>query len=237
MEKKEILQTIKLIRERSPKRKFTQSCDIIVNLKNLNLKKEDEKVNTFLSLPHPIREKVRVTALIGKELAPKAKGVCENILLVDDFPKNDKKAIKNLAEKTDFFIAQANIMPKIAATFGRVLGPRGLMPNPKIGAVIPTTGEIKPIVEKLKSMIKLETKGEKTIKATVGKESMKDDDLAENILATYNTVLHAVPKEKNNIKSVLLKLTMGPAFEIGKEAPKEEVKKEAPKKEKKNKKQ
>ena len=236
MEKKEILQAIKQARENSKKRNFEQSLDIIINLKNINIKKEDEKINTFFSLPHAIREKVNVTALISKELSTKAKSVCTEIVLDENFKSQDKKSIKKLAAKTDFFIAQANIMPKIAATFGRVLGPRGLMPNPKTGGIVPPTGEIAPVVEKLKSMIKLETKNEATIKASAGKESMKDEDLADNFLAIYNTVLHQVPKEKNNIKNVLIKFTMSSSFEVGKETTKtkeKNIKKETKSKQKK----
>jgi len=217
MERKEVLEAITQARNNSKKRNFTQSFDLIINLKNLNLKKETEKVNTFITFPHQIREKVRTTALVSKELSTKAKDSCDNVVMLDDFKKLEKKAIKQLASKTDFFIAQANIMPKIAATFGRILGPRGLMPNPKIGCVIPPTGEIKPLIEKLKKIAKLETKNELIVKTSIGKESMKDEQLVDNALAIYNTVLHALPREKNNIRNSLIKLTMSKSFIIGKD--------------------
>lgn len=214
MDKQDILNTIKSVRENSPKRKFTQNFDIIINLKNIDFKKEDQKINTFLSLPHSLGKKIRTTALIGQELVLKAKESCNKSIVSDDFKKLDKKSIKKLSEETDFFIAQANIMPQVAAAFGKILGPRGKMPNPKAGCVVPPTADLKPIVDKLQKTIRLETKNEPVIKSIVGTENLKDEQLAENILSIYNNLLTILPQEKNNIKNIILKLTMGKSFVI-----------------------
>ena len=133
---------------------------------------------------------------------------------------------------------------KIATVFGRFLGPKGKMPNPKIGSILPPNANVKPLIDKLRKTVNLATKNEPTIKCSVGKEDM-DEGVIDNILTVYNSVIQKLPNEKQNIKSVLLKLTMGPAFVIGKNAeekddkkkgkkekitkekPKEEIKKEA----------
>ena len=230
MERKEVLQAIKTVRENSKKRNFTESFDLVINLKGLNIKKEEEKINSYVNLPHLREREVRITALVGQELSTKAKEACNNTILLEDFQKQDKPAIKKLAKKTEFFIAQADIMPKVAATFGRVLGQRGQMPNPKAGCIVPSTGEIKPIVEKLKRTAKIETKNEQVIKTSIGLASMDDEKLADNAMAVYNTVISVVPQEKNNIKNIILKLSMGRPLVVGKkmEAPvtKIETKKE-----------
>ena len=214
MNKEDILNTIKSVRDNSPKRKFTQGFDLIINLKDIDIKREDQKVNTFLILPCSLGKKVKTTALVGQELIAKAK-VCDKTVVLDDFKKQDKKALKKLAEETDYFIAQANIMPQVAATFGKILGPRGKMPNPKAGCVVPPIiPDLKPIVEKLQKTIKLETKNEPTLKLRIGSESSKDEEIAENILSVYNNILTALPQEKNNIKNMVLKLTMGKPFII-----------------------
>ena len=215
MEKKEIIQAITKARENNKERKFVESFDVIINLKGLDLKKEDQKILAFIPLPHQRGKKTRVTALIDQALVTKAKADCDNHILLADFKKQDKKAIKKLAGKTDFFIAQATIMPKVAATFGRVLGPRGMMPNPKAGCVVPPTADLKPLVERLQKVVKIETKGEQTIKTSIGQAKLKDEELAENALAIYNYVLHHVPQEKNNIKNVIIKTSMGKPIIVG----------------------
>ncbi len=215
MEKQELLQAIKKVKASSKKRKFTESVDLIINLKGLNLKKEEEKINVFLPLPYARGKKTRVTALIDQALVTKAKASCDNCILLDDFKKYDKKAIRKLAKKTDFFIAQANIMPKVAATFGRILGPKGKMPNPKAGCVVQPTAELQPLVERLQKLIRIETKNEQTIKLSLGISTMKDEELVENGMTIYNYIVAHVPQEKNNIKNLLIKLTMGTPIKIG----------------------
>ena len=114
-------------------------------------------------------------------------------------------------------------MTKIASTFGKVLGPRGLMPSPKAGCVVAPASDLKVIIEKLQKTVRLETKNEPTIKVPVGSEAMKDEDIADNVLAVYNTILAGLPQERANIKSVVLKLTMGkPVFLGEKQQPVEE---------------
>lgn len=215
MDKKDIVHSIKIVRENSKQRKFSESIDIIINLKGLNLKKEDEKILAFIPLPHQRGKRVKVTALVDQALSTKAKADCDNHVLFEDFKKQDKKKIRKLAKNTDYFIAQANIMPKVAQTFGRVLGPRGMMPNPKAGCVVPPTADLKPLVERLQKLARIETKNEPTIKTSLGSSKLKDDDLAENALAIYNYVVHHVPQETNNIKNVLIKTSMGKPVVVG----------------------
>ena len=233
MDKKAFTEALQHVRSATKKRKFTQTVDLIINLKGLDLKKEDQRVLSFVKLPFTRGKKVRVTALVDKELSTKAKEVCDTVILKDEFPTADKKFIKQLTSKTDFFVAQANIMPDVAKRFGRVLGTRGLMPNPKAGCVLPPTAEVKPIVENLQKTVKVETKGEKVIKVAIGTESMKDEEIVDNAFAVYNGVLHLLPQEANNIHNTLLKVTMGKPFVVGEkqkpEAPKKEEKKEQPK--------
>ncbi len=209
MDKKHFAQAMQVLRQNTEKKEFTQSVDIIMNFKGLDPKREDHKINTFIVLPFSRGKPIRTTALVGHELSTKAKAVCNEVVQVEQFKTLEKNKIKKLAETTTFFIAQSTIMPQIAQVFGKILGPRSLMPNPKAGAVIPPTGEVKNVVERLQKTVKVETRNEPVVKAVIGIESMKDDELVENAFAVYNTILHALPQEKHNIKSVLIKLTMG----------------------------
>ena len=235
MEKNEVIEALKRIKEISNKRNFNQSIDLIINLKGLDLKKQEQQLDLFSTLHFDRGKKVSVCGLMGPELQTQAKELFDEVILADDFVKfKDKKEIKKLANKHDFFVAQATIMPKVAATFGRVLGPRGKMPNPKIGCVVAPNANLKPLHDKLQKTIRLMTKSNPIIQCSVGKEDTNENEVADNILTIYSSVLHALPNEKQNVKNVYLKLTMGKPFIVAKKyAPEELQKTILPKKKKK----
>ncbi len=228
MDKHQVLETLKLAREHSKKRNFAQSVDIILNFNGLNLKKPEDNINTFIELPYSKGKVSKIGALVGNELSTKAKETCDLVILKDDFYSygTDQKKTKKIAKDIDFFIAQANLMTEVAKAFGKVLGPMGKMPNPKAGAVVPPIiPSLKPIVDKLKNSIKLQTKNELAVKGIIGNESMKDDELAENALAVYKHVLHLVHDDKSKIVKAILKLSMGRPFVVTRKYTEEELSK------------
>lgn len=213
MNKEKVLKAIKQLRDEktTKKRKFAQSCDLIVNLKDIDLKKPENHVELFVNLQHGKGRPNKICALVGPELAPEAKKVFDLTLEEKDFEqyaKNKRKA-KKLASQYDFFVAQANIMPKVAGAFGRVFGPRKRMPNPKAGCVIPPKTAVAPLVKRLQHTIKVVAKERPMIQIPVGSESLKDEELADNILNVCKQLIHKLPSEKNNISKMHLKLSMG----------------------------
>ena len=218
MDKTQILAALKELRETSPKRNFKQSLDIILNLRGLDLKKPEHQVNIFVTLQYSTGKDVSICGLVEQDLAPKAREACNETITIDQFERFKSKAeAKKLANKYDFFIAQSSIMPKVAMAFGRYLGPKGKMPNPKIGSVLTPASNIKQLCDNLKKTILLVTKNEPTIKCRIGNEDTKDEEAIDNIMAVYNSVAQKLPNDKQNIKSVMLKFTMGPSFAIGSE--------------------
>ncbi len=218
MEKKEFLDAIKKVRADEKKRKFDQTFDIIVNLKNLDLKKPDDKVDFFLSLPKGIGKKRKICAFVDEQLVTKAKGAFDKVVEASELGalKKDKKAAKKLASEYDFFVAQANLMPQVAAAVGRIFGPKGKMPNPKAGCVIPPKiPSLDPIVAKLQKTVRLQTKNELGVKCAAGVESMSDDDVAENMASIYHNLEQSLPQGKNNVINVFIKLTMGKSVKVG----------------------
>ena len=211
MKKDEVLKVIKELKEKSFKRNFKQTYDLIITLTKLDLKKPDNQLDFFQTLHFTKGKDVRICAFVGPELASQAKETCKTTILVDDFDKyaKDKKAIKKLANEHDFFIAQATVMPKVAQAFGRVLGPRGKMPNPKAGCVVPPNANLKPLAAKLQKTARILAKTSLMVQTAVGIEDMKDEEVVDNIMTVYDGVLHHLPGGRSNIKHVLLKLTMG----------------------------
>lgn len=223
MNKEDILKAIKKARESSKKRKFNQTFDLVINLNKLNLKKPEENVNAFIVLPQGRGKKLKICALVDKDLATQSKGVCDKTILKDEFEKyTDKKTLRKLASEFDYFIAQANLMVDVAKFFGRVFGPKGKMPNPKAGCIVPPSVDMKMVYNKLQKTVRMQTKNEQAVKCSVGTEDMKDEQIEENALMVYNTVLSGLPKDLENIKSVIIKLTMGSPVEVGEKETKAE---------------
>jgi large subunit ribosomal protein L1 len=220
MNKDNVLNLIKAVRESSKERKFNQSFDLIINLKDLNLKKPEENIDLFVTLPHSKGKKVKICALINKSLEGNAK-VFDKFILLDDFPQ-DAKEIKKLAVEYDFFVGQAEIMPKIASTFGKIIGSRGKMPSPKLGCIVTAMSDLNSLKKKLENTIRLKTKNEIIIKAMIGTQSMNNEEVYDNFMAVYNALVHALPKAELNLKSIYLKLTMSKSFKLGENLEKSE---------------
>src|SRR3989344_3312169 len=214
-DKKDFIQSVFLVREFSKKRKFNQTVDIVITLKDLNFKKPEENIDTFVTLPHTRGKQPKICAFVGPDLADKAK-VFDKVVVQKEFAKfEDQKLANQLASGYDVFIAQANLMGQIATYFGKILGPRGKMPNPKGGAVVPPTANLEALKVKFSKTVRLQTKKELNVQAPVGREDMKDEDIADNAMAVYNAMITALPQDTANIKEVYVKFTMGPSIKLG----------------------
>ncbi|PLW80418.1 50S ribosomal protein L1 [Candidatus Woesearchaeota archaeon] len=211
METKQIIETLKQAKKEAKKRNFVQKVDMVINLKDLDLKKNENHVDFFAQLHFSVGKKMKVCALCGPELLEEAKKVCDEAIPQTDFPKYaaDKAAAKKLAESYDFFIAQANIMPQVAQTFGKVFGPRAKMPNPKAGCVVPPKATLGPLYEKLQNTVRIMAKKDPVIHLLTGNEDMKEEEVADNIKTIYNQLIHHLPGETNNVKEIFVKLSMG----------------------------
>ncbi len=188
------------------KKKFNQSIDLIINLKGLDLRKDN--VSTIVTIPHPLKEK-KVCGFLTK------RNDFVKSILQPDFPKyKDKKSLKTIIKEYDFFIAHISLMPAVATNFGKALGPSGKMPSPQLG-VLPNEEEstIKALLKKISHSVKIRLK-EPSFKVSVGREDMKDEEILENIMAIYNGLINVLPTKKENVKSILIKLTMGKPLKV-----------------------
>jgi large subunit ribosomal protein L1 len=191
------------------KRNFSQSYDLIVACKDLNLKNPADQVEFFALLPHTLGKKRTVCALVGPEMIDDAKKAVDVALEQSQFERMEKKQLRKYAAKYDYFIGQANIMPKIAASFGRVLGPRGKMPNPKAGCIVPPRAPLQPLMERLQKTVKVSIKKAPTVQTLIGTQAMTEQEIVDNIKSLYEQIIHHLPKEENNVRHVYLKVTMG----------------------------
>jgi large subunit ribosomal protein L1 len=213
MDKNKVIEAIKKAKQSTKQRKFSQSIDLIINLKEFDTKRE-AKVEDFIALPHGRGKEAKICGLVGPEMKTNAKD-CDHVIMVDDFGKysNARKARK-LARSYDFFLGQAELMPKIAQSFGKYFGPIGKMPNPKGGQIVPPNLNLTPIVQKFKKTSKITVAKVPIASCKIGDEKMDDEKLAENIIFAIEHIEHALPRGKANIKNVLIKTTMGAPVKI-----------------------
>lgn len=214
MDRIAVLNALKDLRGKSDKRNFVQSVDFIITLKDLDLKKPEGQVDFFLALPKSNGKIVKVCALVGAELFEQAKKFCDRAIVDEEFSRLDKRAIKVLSRDFSHFIAQASLMTSVAKTFGRILGPRGKMPNPKAGAVVPPNANLELVASRLRQTSRVSNKQQAAVKVLVGREDMSDDDIADNVLSVFSNTVQKLPQENNNVRSLLLKFTMSKPVRI-----------------------
>jgi large subunit ribosomal protein L1 len=198
---KEDLQKALTELRKGKERKFDQTVDLIINLQKFDVKRTP--INLFVSVPHKIKDK-KIAAFL------EAKNANVDTITPDQFKKySDKKELKKMIRNYDFFIAQAKLMPKVAASFGRVLGPVGKMPSPQMGIIMGNVDDktVNDLKLRINNTVKLKVQ-EASVKLAIGKQSMKDSDLVDNAISIYKALVKALPRDKENIKNVEVKFTM-----------------------------
>lgn len=204
------LEAVKKLRgaesNRNKKVNFDQTIDLIINLKEFDVRKE--AFNSFIQIPNKVKDK-KIAGFFEKE------NKLIDVIKKDDFGKyKEKKDIKKLVKSYDFFIANAKLMPAIATAFGRILGPVGKMPSPQLGIVSSEDDEdVNNIISKINSNVRIRVK-EASIKVGIAKESLDDNKIVENMVVIYNKILETLPRNIDNIKNVKIKFTMSKPIEV-----------------------
>jgi large subunit ribosomal protein L1 len=198
--------------ESAPKRKFTESVDLVVNLKNIDLSQPKNRITESIVLPKGRGKATKIGVFAKGDLAIKSQsGGADLVISPEDIDKmsGDKKLIRSTTRDIDFFVAEAPLMPSIGKSFGPILGPKGKMPDP-----IPSSADPTPLINRLKRTVKVRTKDKPTFHALVGNLSMSVEDIAANIEALLSTVESKLDNGTQNIASVYVKTTMGPAVRL-----------------------
>ncbi len=188
--------------------KFDASVDIDVRL-GVDPRKADQMVRGVATLPHGTGKTVRVLALVTPDKEAEATAAGADFVGLDDYIAKIEKGWTDI----DVIITMPAVMAKVGR-LGRVLGPRGLMPNPKSGTV---TTDVAKAVQEVKAG-KIDFKVDKTgiIHCSVGKVSFDDQKLAENAIEVIQTLLRLKPSSAKGtyIKSITLSSTMSPAVPV-----------------------
>ncbi len=212
VETEKIKAALKEARERSKKRNFKQSVELIINLRDVDVKKPENRIQESIELPFAIDKKVGVCVFADGDLALRARRAGADLVLGSaeiEALANDRKRQREIAKSMDSFIAAAPLMPLIGRVFGPILGPRGKMPTP-----VPPTANIEEIIERHRRTIRVRARDQPVLHCRVGSEGMSDDEIAENIQAVIGRIARRLKRGTKNIDSIYVKLTMGPAVKV-----------------------
>jgi large subunit ribosomal protein L1 len=191
-----------------PPLKFIESVDVSVNL-GVDTKKSDQTVRSAVVLPHGTGRKVKVGVFAQGEHAESAKTAGADVIGFEDLAEKIKKGIIEF----DVLIATPDAM-RIVGQLGQILGPRGLMPNPKIGTV---TADIAGAVKNAKGgQVSYRADKGGVVHCTIGKVGFVIDALKENLISLLNDLKRVKPSGAKGIyiKKIVLSSTMGPGLLI-----------------------
>lgn len=190
------------------KLKFDSSIDIAVNL-SVDPKKADQNVRGVVSLPNGTGKDVKVLAIVTPDKEEEAKKAGADMVGLDDYIKK----IKDGWTDVDVIITMPSVMGKLGP-LGKVLGPRGLMPNPKTGTVTMNVGKA---VEEVKAG-KIDFKVDKTgiVHAAIGKASFSADKIADNAKELLDTLNKMKPTAAKGVymKTIFMSSTMSPSLQL-----------------------
>ncbi len=198
---------VKILKENSYT-KFDQSVEVSMRL-GVNPKHADQMVRGTVALPNGTGKSVRVAVFATAEKASEAKEAGADIVGAEDLAEKIKGGF------TDFDVAVATPdMMRVVGTLGKVLGPRGLMPNPKTGTV--TTDLARTIKELKGGRIEFRVDKQSNLAAAVGKLSFAENHIVENVHAFIDAVVKAKPATAKGtyVLSVTVSSTMSPGFKL-----------------------
>jgi large subunit ribosomal protein L1 len=213
LDQKTILTAVKEAREKSGKRGFTQSVELILSLRDIDVKSPEGRIQESIELPYSPPEKPnKICVIASGELALKARRAkVDSVIERADLEglAGRKRDLRKMANEYDFFIAEAPLMPLVGKVLGPVLGPRGKMPVP-----VPPTAEISTLIEKHRKTVIARMRNQPVLQCRVGTESMKEEEIAENVQTVLRAVEGKLKKGMKNIKFAYIKTSMGAPIRI-----------------------
>jgi large subunit ribosomal protein L1 len=197
--------------DEAPEREFRETVDLAVNLRDIDLDDPSNRIDEGIVLPSGTGQDTSIVVFASGETAVRAEDVADDVLSPDELEElgDDDDEAKDLADATDFFVAEASLMQDIGRYLGTVLGPRGKMPTP-----LDPDDDVVEVVNRMKNTVQLRSRDRRTFHTRVGAEDMDAEDIADNIDVILRRMNANLEKGPLNIDSLYVKTTMGPAVEV-----------------------
>ncbi|MEE8384204.1 MAG: 50S ribosomal protein L1 [Nitrosopumilus sp.] len=194
----QLTEVIKKVKSETKQRKFTQAIELIINFKDIDVKK-GFALNEIVQLPKT-SSPATVCVMATGDMSQKAKQANADAVIgtaeLEKFATN-KRESRKFINKYDFFLADTQVMPLVGKTLGQFLGPRGKMPTP-----VPFDAPIESFLQRFRSSVKVRTRASLSISCKIGDESMEDADLAINAHTVISAIEKKLPNGEKNIKKI-----------------------------------
>ena len=201
----QLAEVVTKAKEETKKTKFKQSVELIINFKDIDVKK-GFAINEVVQLPKT-NSPATVCVIATGDMSQKAKAAnADSVIGNEELEKFEvnKRESRKFINKYDFFLADTKIMPTVGKALGQLLGPRGKMPTP-----VPFNAPIDAFLARFRTSIKVRTRASLSISCKIGDETMEDADLAVNAYTVLSAIEKKLPNGEKNIKKVMIKTTMG----------------------------
>ena len=196
----------------APERRFNESVDLAINLHNIDMSLPANRVDEEIILPHGRGRSAKIAVFASGETALLAQRAEADLVISPDELNelgDDKKRARKIADEYTYFIAETSLMPTIGKKLGPILGKRGKMPLP-----LPPNVDIAPIIKRQRNLVRLRSRDRLTFHMAVGSKDMEVQEIAENVEAVTTKLEQTLKDGKQNLKSVYVKTTMGPAVKV-----------------------
>lgn len=205
-------------------RKFDESIDLIINIKDINLNDPKSRIDKEIILSNEVitNDRPNICVIASDEILQEAKKLGVETLdssgLIN-LNNEEKKYKKKFAKRYEFFVVEDKMMRDVARYLARYLGPVGKMPKPfPTGyGIISSVEDLNVAYERYKKIIRIQMKKQPIIFAKIGKKSLDRQKLYENMKAVVNFIADQMPHKFNNFKSMYLKSTMGKPVKVKEE--------------------
>ena len=187
------------------KRNFKESVDMVVVLRDINLKGPEGRIREVVELPHPPKKEVKICVVADGDVALQAKKMGLTVITREELQQMDKKAAKKLAKRCDWVLVKTDLMGLAGRVLGPALGPRGKAPVP-----LPPNAPLEAFVKKYSKSVNLRVRKQPQVMCSIGTEDMDVKELAENAVAVVSALERKLPNPQNQITKVIVKTTMGP---------------------------
>jgi large subunit ribosomal protein L1 len=200
-------EAVKLVKD-TKRAKFDESVEVHVRT-GLNVRHADEQLRGTIALPHGLGKEVKVAVFAKGDKAREAEEAGADVVGAEDLATRVQEGFTDF----DVAIATPDMMP-VVGRLGRILGPQGKMPNPKVGTVTMDVG--KAVEESKAGKVEYRTDRTAIVHMTVGKTSFGDQQLLENYQAIVEELIRAKPSAAKGkyIRSIVMASTMGPGIKV-----------------------
>ena len=212
LDKKTLIDAVKEAKTKSGEKKFIQSVELILDIKEIDMKSPEGRIQQVIDLPHVTGKPNKILVVATGELAMKAKKA--RVDKVVEKPELEglagkKKDLRKIANSYDVFLSEAPLMPLVGRIFGPVLGPRGKLPVP-----VPPTADITGLVKKHRKTVIVRMRNQPIIQCSVGTADMKEEEIVDNIQAILRVLEGKLKRGLKNIKFAFIKTSMGTPVKI-----------------------